>query len=403
MNWNLTTLGAWTTAIVAIGGALAGFVKFLFWVWDEIQKRRNRDGFSAPLKTLHLAPGAEGACWWGMGKVGDTPSMQIVGEAQATNITCIPARVLQVELRSGFWGRKRLSGIVMVSSGGRREIYGQYDIPPSETRNVSFSFWLYPPVDKRAKAFVAHSVVFIDQFGNRHKMRSVSFRPLSSVMSGKSKEKEPEEFPYKITDPIEKEVVSVLKAEISRYEICGRRVGGLGSVHIVYKNQPLIGLGSDSWRPDSPTNQFIVPDPEAASITSDNLEALILFYKSLKDEKAHGRFVTVLLERLDEKRGYLAVSYFIVCVLWRVGCFPEALQKARRDLPVGETRVFGLSNVLMLLNGLLKYLHPQFTNQMLDEIERMTHGLDEHPFRIHEKIAAIRAERLAKPVTPNTP
>ena len=36
--------------------------------------------------------------------------------------------------------------------------------------------------------------------------------------------------PYAITDRVEREVVSVLKAELHRYEICGRRVGGLGSV-----------------------------------------------------------------------------------------------------------------------------------------------------------------------------
>jgi hypothetical protein len=51
----------------------------------------------------------------------------------------------------------------------------------------------------------------------------------------------------------------------------------------------------------------------------------------------------------------------------------------------------------MILNGLLRYRHPDFTDQMLDEIERMTHGLEEHPFLIPAKIAAIRASRLAKP------
>ena len=97
---------------------------------------------------------------------------------------------------------------------------------------------------------------------------------------------------------------------------------------------------------------------------------------------------------MDADRGYLAVSYFIVATLWSVGSFDEALEKARRDLPENETRVFGLSNVLMLLNGLLKYQYPDFSNHMLDEIERLTHGLKEHPFLIPAKLAAIRASRL---------
>jgi hypothetical protein len=56
--------------------------------------------------------------------------------------------------------------------------------------------------------------------------------------------------------------------------------------------------------------------------------------------------------------------------------------------------VFGLSNALMLLNGLLRYRHPDFTDEMLDDIERFLVGLKEHPFQIPEKLAAIRTARL---------
>src|SRR6185295_16030040 len=157
------------------------------------------------------------------------------------------------------------------------------------------------------------------------------------------------------------------------------------------------GVGGDSWTPNSPVNQLIVSDPEAAALRSDNLVALVTFYKSLGSDEDRACFRTSLLDRLDPKKGYLAVSYFIVCVLLCVDSLPDALQKARRDLQAGESRVFGLSNILMLLNVLLKYRHPDFTNQMLDEIERMIHGLNEHPFLIPAKIAAIRASRLSKP------
>jgi hypothetical protein len=33
----------------------------------------------------------------------------------------------------------------------------------------------------------------------------------------------------------------------------------------------------------------------------------------------------------------------------------------------------------MMLNGLLRYRHPDFTTGMLDDIERFVHGLQEHP------------------------
>ncbi|SRR6266436_2576666 len=80
--------------------------------------------------------------------------------------------------------------------------------------------------------------------------------------------------------------------------------------------------------------------------------------------------------------------------LWKIGRLREALGKAKADLPQGEIKVFGLSNVLMLLNGLLRYRHPDFTDEMLDDIERFLVGLKEHPFQIPEKLAAIRTARL---------
>jgi len=208
--------------------------------------------------------------------------------------------------------------------------------------------------------------------------------------------KEPEEFPYEIADPIEKEVVAVLKAELGRYGMCGRRVGGLGSVHIVYRGNAFTGVGSDGWISDSPANQVIVGDPDAATLKSDNLEALVKYYQALGSDEERVRFAKALLDRLDATRGYLAASYLIVAVCWSVGLLPDALRKAKRDLPSGESRVFGLSNVLMLLNGLLKYRYPDFSNEMLDEVERLTHGLGEHPFMIPAKIAAIRALRLGQ-------
>jgi hypothetical protein len=103
-----------------------------------------------------------------------------------------------------------------------------------------------------------------------------------------------------------------------------------------------------------------------------------------------GGFATTLLDRLDEQ-GFLGFRAYRGA--WRVG--NEALQKARKSLPAGEQSVFGLSNILMLLNGLLNYRHSEFSPGDLDNIERFVHGLDEHPFRIPEKLAAVRATRLS--------
>lgn len=388
-----TTISTWIGIAIAAGTVLAGSIRFCFWVFDEWQKRKTRSGFSMPHETLRIASKMPENYWWHMGKRGDDPTMQVVGSVFATNVSSVSVRIPQVELRYGFLGRHRVFGMVMVDNGERQRMYGMHDIPSNETRDVSLDFWVFPPVTTPEEDFTAHSVTIIDQFKNKHVMKRVQFQSRNAITTAKPKE--PEEFPYEITDPIEKEIVSVLKAERSRFQICGRNAGGLGSVHVAYQNRSLISFGGDSWQTNSPLNQAIIADPEAASLKSDNLDALVALHSRLKSNEAREQFRKSLLERLDANKGYLDVSYFIVLVLWVTGSLPEALSKAKQSLPTSDSKMFGLSNVLMLLNGLLKYRYPDFTNVMLDDIEKMIHGLDEHSFLISSKIAAIRSARLS--------
>jgi hypothetical protein len=386
-------VAAWLGILVTVGGAVAGAVKFGFWVFDEWQKRKAHEGLHIPEKTLQMAPMPEGHCWWAMGKRGDDPTMQIVGRMFVTNISAIEVRLPHAELRYSLFGRKKVSGLPSVSRGPDDNLHGMFDIPPGETRTMSFDFWVFPPVVEPKQAFTAHSVRFMDQFGNKHTVRRVRFESLEARK--RPTPKEPDEWAYEIADPIAKEIVAVLRAELARYAVCGRSVGGLGSVHIVHNGRAMTGVGGDSWTADSPLNQVLAADASRASLQSDNLDALIAFHTRLGSDNEKQQFAAALLERLDENKGYLGVSYFIVAALSRIGLLNEALQKARKSLPSGEQRVFGLSNVLMLLNGLLKYRHTDFSPSDLDNIERFIHGLDEHPFRIPEKLAAVRAARLS--------
>ena len=196
-----------------------------------------------------------------------------------------------------------------------------------------------------------------------------------------------------ISDPIEKEVAAVLQAELARYDKHGRTVGGLGSIHLAANGQAIASLAGDSWNPNSPKNQSISDNPGSVEIRSDNLDALMSYYGRLTSQAERDHFASALLTRMDGK-GYLRVTYFIVYALWKIGRLPEALQKAKADLPQGEMKAFGISNTLMLFNGLLRYRHTDFNNQMLDELEKFVIGLNEHPFQIPEKIAAIRTLRL---------
>jgi hypothetical protein len=375
---------------VEVVGSLAAISAFvsplfkparLFWsnLWARVRSRP-----IVPSETIRIVQNVN-ASFWGEGKKGEKPVMQVVFDGHVTNLLAQPTRILRAEIPSPA----TQADMVLISN--HHDARRPQALEAHECAEIRTSFFVDAVPPQRGEPWQS-TVIFIDQYGNRHKSRHCVFR--SIVPNIPAPPKEPEEFAYQIADPIEKEVVSVLKAELSRYAICGRICGGLGSVQMVYQGRPFTGVGSDSWPTNSPLNHVIVSDPEAASLRSDNLEALLTLYRGLQTDEERSRFVTAMLDRLDAKRGYVAVSYFIVAVLFRASSFAQALQKAKRDLPENDTRNFGLSNVLMLLNGLLKFRYPDFTNEMLDEIERMTHGLKEHAFLIPAKIAAVRASRL---------
>jgi hypothetical protein len=374
--WTVTIGGG--LVVVAVSAAFNTGRRFWQNVWAVVRSKP-----LVPSETLRIVQDVN-ASYWGDARVGDTPAMQVTLDGHVTNISEGPNRILRVDIPRPLTH----ANIVLVSNN--HDARRSQILSPHECAEIRVCFFVKPVVAEKGKPWRS-PIIFIDQYGNRHRIKQCVFNPLQTA--DPPQPKEPEEYPYQLADP-EKEVVSVLKAELNRYSICGRICGGLGSVHIVYRGQHFTGVGNDSWTPNSPLNQVLVCDPEAASMQSDNLDALMAFYRGLSTDEERAHFENALLDRLNATRGYLAVSYFIVAALWKVGALPVALRKAKRDLPQGETRVFGLSNVLMLLNGLLRFRYPDFKNELLDEIERMTHGLMEHTFLIPAKLAAIRASRL---------
>ena len=80
-------------------------------------------------------------------------------------------------------------------------------------------------------------------------------------------------------------------------------------------------------------------------------------------------------------------------MLFKVGKGAEGLWRSRADLRMSGTSVF--SEVLRLLEGMLRAEHSSFPDELLDEMERFMEGLS-NQFRIGERIAAIRDYRLAR-------
>lgn len=386
VNFNLGDINIIIAIIAGIIVILGGVFGALKWgrnvsqkFWHFLTRYRPR----VPRETVRILQQMR-ENWWSMGSIGGKPAMQIVGHWYVTNITGDPVLLLRTYIK-----RPRTEGHVMVQHP-ERNIYGRYPIPPGHTAEVATDYWIVPPLRKEREDFKA-GIVLIDQFGNEHKLRKVIFR------GPKPKQQKPgplRESMHRIDDPIEKEVSAVLKAEVNRYQECGRRVGGLGSVQTTYQGHNTRGIGTEWRKADSPKNQSIVSPEETVLIESDNCVALLNLYHRLQDDEQKTRFVDALLKRLSRNTEYAPAGYLILLVLFRIGRLPEALKTAKRELQ--KDGAYGFSDFLQLLDGLLRFVHSSFTPELLDEIERFVEGVDEHTFRIEERLAAIRAFRLSK-------
>jgi len=166
----------WTGALIGVGTIVRGAVRFFSYLYDEMKKRifLGGPGVETPRESLRIALKNENAYWWHMGGMSGNPAMQIVGDFFITNISDRPVRLPQMELRYGLWGRKKVHGAIIVE--GPNSYYGMYDIEPNDTRDSRADFWIFPPVQQANRPFVAHSVVFYDQFGNRHTLKKLRFR-----------------------------------------------------------------------------------------------------------------------------------------------------------------------------------------------------------------------------------
>ena len=159
-------------------------------------------------------------------------------------------------------------------------------------------------------------------------------------------------------------------------------------------------MGSDWREADSPRQQEIVTESVQEAIRSDNSAALIAVFGRC-DSGEKETVVNALIQRISREGEYAPVGYFIALVLFRVGRLADGLAKAKADL-LGDKQ-YGFSDMLRLIDGLLGFEHPSFADELLDDIERTLEENEEHPFRIPQRIAAIRAYRLTPSEPPQVP
>lgn len=381
----------WLVASLVLFGVLSIFK----WIDILVGALRNLHIEKKAGKTFHMTPVTQ-HCWWSLAKQADGSFVtQVVADFAVKNQSTAPiglmrARIIKPTIR----GQVIHDMITVREQRGRMHgtaYISDYRIAPGTTLPARAMVMIQGKPRKNEEDDMLVVFGISDEDGREQQVSVVCRGMQKAHVNVKPK---PVEAIHSIFDPVEKSIASVLQTEISRYELNGRQSGGLGSVSIVVDGNEIKNFAGDARIMQITVNQEIVFDTSACAIKSDNLDALIALYSRLESDQEHEMFTNALLNRLQADAGYGRVAYMIVLALWKIGHLQEALKAALFGLPEGDQKEFALSNALMALNGLLRYRHQDFTSESLDDIERFLQGSVEHPFRIPQKIAAIRAHRL---------
>lgn len=171
LSENNVVLGA-IASVFVIAGGVWGLKKWGADAWHKLRAILNKvDGISYPIprKTITAVQKHTHDNWWHMGKSAGKPAMQIVGHFTVTNLTRYNILLAAVRMR-----KPNTMGHIMIKKHDQ-DIYGNYLIPDGAITEMSFDFWIVPPVKKEGEIFSA-DIAVVDQFGNEHWIKKAQFR-----------------------------------------------------------------------------------------------------------------------------------------------------------------------------------------------------------------------------------
>ncbi|MDD2676026.1 MAG: hypothetical protein PHP75_00945 [Methylacidiphilaceae bacterium] len=310
-------------------------------------------------------------CWW----VALFPKRRefsyLCAAGSLLNHTRKPFRLLDVRLISSRAGTDLCyRSILSPQEPANRDI----EVPPQGALDLSLEIGIPgPPPAASTDFWVAFS---LRSEGKLSVPVHLVLRPLTTVLGEIELPQEPG---FQISDPMEKNVASVLQFEL--VELRTRGPGQLGTVSAPRENGEATAVAKDR-EPGQLSGQQVV---------SPNAEALLRLYSRLSTEEERASFRAALCQRLQAQRGYGAIAYLILLVLFGTGSLSEGLAAAQAGLSGDSLALFGMRRLLVLL---LRWEWRAFSESLLDDVERFVCQLGD-PFRTAERIAAIRTLRLS--------
>jgi hypothetical protein len=173
------TLVTLTTIILNSFGILGKLVAFFRSVCTRFrgQPQSISNASDVPLRTIVAIPQPRfNALWWSLGKAGDIPMLQVVGDFNVTNTWSKDVRLAGALLRyrAGVLSRRVVRGDLLVKD--LQSAYsGNYPIPPNAMTwlRVSFDF---PSQFRGSQRDLVVDVAVIDQFNNQHWVKGLRFK-----------------------------------------------------------------------------------------------------------------------------------------------------------------------------------------------------------------------------------
>lgn len=273
----------------------------------------------------------------------------------------------------------RVNGLVLIKDT-QENYWGKYGIQRGYTAEVDTHFTF----DKELgdKKFLTVNVEFEDQFGQKYLIKNINVKRMEKNQPVEEDDIK-KDLLSKIKNPRVRKILSVLKNEIEQYKNNGRGRGGLGTVRWAGPNT--------EYRSEGEIVKFLDVNSVKGSVNSRYAQAIVgQFKKASVYEKKE--ILNTLLLRLDKNSEYCNVAYLIMLVLFEIKKLPEGLEYARKRL-YGDIKL-GFSDMLRLLDLLLKFRYHEFTEKDLEAIEKLVESTSEHPFNIPHRINEIRINSL---------
>jgi hypothetical protein len=178
----------------------------------------------------------------------------------------------------------------------------------------------------------------------------------------------------------------ILREERRHYAACGRERGGLGSLNISLQSEPNYG-----WTEVGKVPMLLWRKEDAKRVGSQNLDRLIKIGEALSGPE-RDELIRYLLSHLHTRSIYADIAYFVFLALHRMSKTVDALRTARLHLV--RDKVYGYSNLLGTLSGLISHEHSDVSEELYRGILDALAGEEEHDFRLKEKINLARLHHL---------